>query len=139
MRRRWRCARSHHPRADQRGSASVELAVLALPCVMLLALMASGFRIADAQHRISGVASAAAREASLGRDASSAEALAQAKATQELNAKTLTCAPPTAGSGAVSRRVGRQWNPRPGHRAGELFGAFCRPGYSTVAGLAHLD
>lgn len=79
--------------ADQRGSASVELAVLAVPCVILLALLATGFRVADAQHRVTGVAGAAAREASLGRDARNAEALAEKKAKQELSAKTMHCSP----------------------------------------------
>ncbi len=91
---------------SQRGSASVELAVLALPCVMLLALMASGFRVADAQHRISGVASASARQASLARDVSTAEALATDKALQELSAKALTCSPQP----HVSTEYRQGWN-----------------------------
>lgn len=78
---------------SQRGSASVELSVLTMPCVFLLAILTTGFRIADAEHRLSGVASAAAREASLGRDAGNAKKLAESKARKELNANALRCMP----------------------------------------------
>lgn len=63
-------------RSGDRGSASVELAILAPVAVLLLGMLVVGFRIANASTRITGVAGAAAREASIARTAADAKQMA---------------------------------------------------------------
>src|SRR4051794_18638785 len=55
---------------DDRGSESVELAILLPVGLLVLAMLVIGARIALAGDRISGVAGIAARDASLARSAS---------------------------------------------------------------------
>ena len=76
---------------DDRGSESVELAILLPVAMLVLAMLVVGARIALAGDRISGVAGIAAREASLARSAGAAELLATAAATEALTQRDLHC------------------------------------------------
>ena len=77
---------------DDRGSESVELAILLPVGILLLAMLVIGARIAMAGDRISGVAGIAARDASLARSAPAAEQIATASATNALADRNLHCA-----------------------------------------------
>jgi len=77
---------------DDRGSESVELAILLPVAFLILAMLVMGARIALAGDRISGVAGIAAREASLARSSAAAEQLATASATEALASRDLHCA-----------------------------------------------
>jgi Flp pilus assembly protein TadG len=81
--RRWR---------EDRGSESVELAILLPVAILVLAMLVSGARIALAGDRISGVAGIAARDASLARSAAAAQQAATASATDALTDRDLHCA-----------------------------------------------
>lgn len=83
FRRRWR---------DDRGSESVELAILLPVGILVLAMLVIGARIALAGDRISGVAGIAARDASLARTAAAAQQIATASATNALADRNLHCA-----------------------------------------------
>jgi Flp pilus assembly protein TadG len=82
-RQRWR---------DDRGSESVELAILLPVGILVLAMLVIGARIALAGDRISGVAGIAARDASLARSAAAAQQAATARATDALTDRDLHCA-----------------------------------------------
>jgi Flp pilus assembly protein TadG len=82
-RTRWR---------DDRGSESVELAILLPVGILILAMLVIGARIALAGDRISGVAGIAARDASLARSAAAAQQTATASATDALAGTNLHCA-----------------------------------------------
>jgi hypothetical protein len=86
-----RCRRRRHWRRDDRGSESVELAIL-LPIGLLLlgALVVAG-RIWLATDRISGVAGAAARNASIARSPETARSMASQGAEQALSSDGLHC------------------------------------------------
>lgn len=77
---------------DDRGSESVELAILLPVAILVLAMLVVGARIALAGDRISGVAGMAAREASLARSSAAAQQLATASATEALSSRDLHCA-----------------------------------------------
>jgi hypothetical protein len=76
---------------NDRGSESVELAILLPVGLLVLAMLVIGARIALAGDRISGIAGIAARDASLARSAA-AEQLASAGATTALASRDLHCA-----------------------------------------------
>ena len=78
-------------RRDDRGSASVELALLLPVGIMVFALMVIGGRIALAGDRISGVAGIAARDASIARSPGEAQSIAQSSATDALRGDGLHC------------------------------------------------
>ena len=78
-------------RLDERGSESVELAILLPVGILVLAMLVIGARIALASDRISGVAGIAARDASLARSAAAARQIATASATQALSEQNLHC------------------------------------------------
>lgn len=78
-------------RLDDRGSESVELAILLPIGLLLIAMLVIGARIALAGDRISGVAGIAARDASLARSAAAARQIATASAMQALSAQSLHC------------------------------------------------
>ena len=82
-RTRWR---------DDRGSESVELAILLPVGILVLAMLVIGARIALAGDRVSGVAGIAARDASLARSATAAQQTATASATDALADRNLHCA-----------------------------------------------
>lgn len=81
-RRRW---------LDDRGSESVELAILLPIGILLVAMLVIGARIALAGDRISGVAGIAARDASLARSPAAAQEIAVASATDALSGENLHC------------------------------------------------
>jgi hypothetical protein len=78
-------------RGEDRGSESVELAILLPIGILILALLVVGARIALASERISGVAGIAARDASIARSATDAQAIATSSATAALAADDLHC------------------------------------------------
>ena len=79
------------PGRDDRGSESVELAILLPIGVLILAMLVIGARIALAGDRISGVAGIAARDASLARSADAASQIATSSATTALTSANLHC------------------------------------------------
>lgn len=84
---RLRVAASH----GDRGSESVELAILLPIAILLIGMLVVGARIALAGDRISGVAGIAARDASLSRSAGAAEQAARVSAIAELARDDLHC------------------------------------------------
>jgi hypothetical protein len=84
--------RTGPPWRDERGSESVELAILLPVALLVLAMLVIGARIALASDRISGVAGIAARDASLARSATAAQQTAIASATEALADRDLHCA-----------------------------------------------
>ena len=89
-----RSAPRRHGRRAQRGSISVELAVLAPGLVLLLLLVAAGARVVEVQGHIDGAARDAARAASIARSYGQAVASARRAARADLGATSL-CAPGT--------------------------------------------
>jgi Flp pilus assembly protein TadG len=85
-------ARSGGRYRDDRGSESVELAILLPVGILILVMLVIGARIALAGDRISGVAGIAARDASLARSATAAQQIATASATTALTDRNLHCA-----------------------------------------------
>src|SRR4051812_16718001 len=83
--------RSRRRLGDDRGSESVELAILLPVGILVLAMLVIGARIALAGDRISGVAGIAARDASLARSAAAAQQLATASAASALASEDLHC------------------------------------------------
>jgi Flp pilus assembly protein TadG len=77
---------------DDRGSESVELAILLPVGILVLAMLVVGARIALAGDRVSGVAGIAARDASLARSAGAAHQAATASATEALADRNMHCA-----------------------------------------------
>ncbi|GHE06875.1 TadE/TadG family type IV pilus assembly protein [Klenkia taihuensis] len=78
------------PRGE-RGSESVELAILLPVAFLVLALVVAGARVALAGNRITGVAGIAAREASVARSPAAAQTAATLAATQALDDRELHC------------------------------------------------
>ena len=78
-------------RKDDRGSESVELAILLPIGILVLAFIVVGARIVLASDRMSGVAGIAARDASIARSADSAQSVATTSATQALASDNLHC------------------------------------------------
>jgi hypothetical protein len=76
----------------ERGSESVELAILMPVAILVLAMLVIGARIALAGSSMSGVAGIAARDASLARSGEAAELVATASATRALADRELHCA-----------------------------------------------
>jgi Flp pilus assembly protein TadG len=79
------------PPAGEGGSASLELAILAPVLLVLLALVLLGGRFAMASNAITGVAGAAARDASLARTPAAARAAAVSGALATLAGQNLHC------------------------------------------------
>ena len=82
--------RLEHASSD-RGSEAVELAILIPIVLVVIALLVAFARIALAGDRISGVAGAAARDASLARSAADAQQAARTGATAALASARLHC------------------------------------------------
>jgi Flp pilus assembly protein TadG len=78
-------------RAAERGSVSVELALLAPALLLLLSFAVFAGRTQIAEGAVQEAARSAAREASLARDAATAAALAGAQAERTLAAQNLRC------------------------------------------------
>ena len=77
--------------AKETGSVSVELALLAPAILLLLGFAVVAGRTQIAENGVQEAARAAAREASLARDATTAAALAVAQAERTLGAQDLRC------------------------------------------------
>jgi len=77
---------------SQRGSISVELAVLAPALALLLLLVAAGARVVEVQGHIDGAARDAARAASIARSYGQAVAAAQQAAQADLGTTSLCTA-----------------------------------------------
>jgi hypothetical protein len=94
MSRRTQPVRARHGRRcrNDRGSESVEMAILLPIGILILAMLVIGARIALAGDRISGVAGIAARDASLARSAATAQQIATASATNAQADRNLQCA-----------------------------------------------
>ncbi|NEK86891.1 pilus assembly protein TadE [Blastococcus saxobsidens] len=78
-------------RAVERGSVSVELALLAPALLLLLSFAVVAGRTQIAEGAVAEAARAAAREASLARDPATATMLASAQAQRTLTAQDLRC------------------------------------------------
>lgn len=74
-----------------RGSAAVEVAVIAPAIIALLGLMVAFGRVTDADGAVDAAAHAAARAASLQRDATSAQTQARTAAENSLSGDGITC------------------------------------------------
>ena len=80
------------PARDERGgSPAVEALLIVSSIVLLLSLATAGYRIAMAESAVDGVASAAARAASLARTAGQARSDAHQVANSSLGTAGLTC------------------------------------------------
>lgn len=78
-------------RVGERGSVSVELALLAPALLLLLSFAVVAGRTQIAEGAVAEAARAAAREASLARDPATATMLASAQAQRALTAQDLRC------------------------------------------------
>ncbi|MFC4469216.1 TadE/TadG family type IV pilus assembly protein [Streptomyces xiangluensis] len=76
---------------QDRGNASLETAVLAPVLIAVLGLMVAFGRITDAEGAVDAAAHAAARAASLERDAGTAQSAAQDAVTRSLDGDGVTC------------------------------------------------
>lgn len=76
---------------DERGSSALEIVIIAPAFVAILVLLAAGGRLALAGNAVESAASAAAREASLSRDAVSAQTAAEAMARTSMTQSGVTC------------------------------------------------
>jgi Flp pilus assembly protein TadG len=94
LRRIGRVVPGRRNRQAQRGSISVELAVLAPGLVLLLLLVAAGARVVEVQGHIDGAARDAARAASIARSYGQAVAAGEQAAQADLGTTSL-CAPGT--------------------------------------------
>ena len=81
----------HRRLAGEGGTASLELAILAPVLLALLALVVMGGRFAMAASAITGVAGAAARDASLARTPAAARAAALSSALATMASANLQC------------------------------------------------
>ena len=79
------------PLAGEGGSASLELAIIAPVLLVLIALVVMGGRFAMASAAITGVAGAAARDASLARSPAAARLAAVSSAQATLAEQSLHC------------------------------------------------
>lgn len=97
------------PRERDRGSASLEAAILAPGLLLLLALVIGIGRTQHAHQAVEAAARDAARQASLTRDPTAAAAQATSSARAALQREGLRCAPVvTINTGALQRAVGTQ-------------------------------
>ncbi len=92
------CVRAGRPCRRDRGSASLELAILVPVMLLLIGFMVLVGRVAVANNTVTSIAGNAAREASLARNASAASAAASGSARAALAAQDLQCV----GGGQVS-------------------------------------
>lgn len=79
--------------ADARGSASLELVVVAPALLVLIGLVVVGGRVAAAGSAVEQAAAAGARSASLARDARTAQADARRSILASLESQSVACEP----------------------------------------------
>jgi Flp pilus assembly protein TadG len=95
-------------RDDDRGSLTLELAVLAPVFLLFLTLLVGGGRVALARSAVQAAARDAARQASIARDPATAQRDAYASAVATLAAEDLQCDPQVnINAAALTRPVGR--------------------------------
>lgn len=82
---------SGRPDGNERGLASLELAVIAIGLLLLFGLLAAAGRIAQAESAVDEAAADAARQASLARTVSDAQAAATSSALRTLRQQGLQC------------------------------------------------
>lgn len=97
---------------SERGSATLELAILGPALIVLLAVVIAAGRIQVAGGAVEQAAAAGAREASIARTPAAAAAIAEAAATrvltqQDLDCAALTVTTDTSGYAAPVGQVGR--------------------------------
>jgi Flp pilus assembly protein TadG len=85
--------RARRVRGGERGSATLELAVVAPALLLLLSLVVVAGRVVTAGSAVEQAASAAARAASLARDARAAQVEAERVARASMREQGITCAP----------------------------------------------
>lgn len=78
-------------RTDQRGTTTLELALWAVPMLLLIGLLIFGARITLAGNAVQSAAEAAARDATLTRSSAGAQAAGQDAATYSLNSNGINC------------------------------------------------
>lgn len=83
--------RRHLNPADDRGSSTLELVIWAIPILLIVGLLIAGARLALANNAVQSAAFAAAREASLARTASAAQAAGEGGASFSLNSNGVNC------------------------------------------------
>ncbi|WP_448060639.1 TadE/TadG family type IV pilus assembly protein [Cellulomonas hominis] len=86
------CRRTPADPDRERGSASLELAILAPALLLLLGLVALAGRVQVAAGAVEHAATSAAREASLARTADGAQSTATATAVRDLEGQDIRCA-----------------------------------------------
>ncbi|MFE0921237.1 TadE family protein [Streptomyces nigra] len=85
-------ARRARTRRGDEGSTAIEAAILLPTLIMFLCMAIAGGRIVTSGAKIDAAAEDAAREASIHRTASAAQAAAHTAAAQSLNDQGITCA-----------------------------------------------
>ncbi|MCP8706311.1 TadE family protein [Streptomyces sp. AC04842] len=80
------------PRGGDEGSVAIEAAIVIPPLIMFVCLAIAGGRIVTSGSKIDAAAEDAAREASIHRTASSAQAAARAAAAESLDDQGIACA-----------------------------------------------
>ena len=93
----------------ERGSATLELAIITPALLLVLGLVVVGGRVQVASGALEHAAATAAREASLMRTGAAAQAAATAAAARELDGQDLRCAATstTVDTSGLARRVGQ--------------------------------
>jgi Flp pilus assembly protein TadG len=96
------------PGAGDKGSLTLELAVLAPVFLLFLGLVVAGGRVALARGAVQAAARDAARQASIARDPAAAQSSAYASAVTTLASEHLACAPQvTVNTAALSSPPGQ--------------------------------
>lgn len=98
------------PTSDrERGSSTLELAIITPALLLLLGLVVVGGRVQVASGALEHAAATAAREASLMRAGTAAQAAASVAAARELDGQDLRCAATstTVDTSGLTRRVGQ--------------------------------
>ena len=105
--RSWRRTGSRaRRRRDERGTAAVELVLLAPALVVILLFVVGLARMAHASQQVESVAADAARAASLERNTGAAGSVAQQAARSSLDKAGLSCAPMSVNANVGSYQPG---------------------------------
>jgi len=85
-------SRTRRPSGGERGSASLEMVILAPALLLVLAVLVFAGRLALAQQAVTAAAADAARTASIARTATTASSTASAAAAHTLTSQGVACA-----------------------------------------------
>jgi Flp pilus assembly protein TadG len=91
---------------DERGSMAIELALLAVPLVVILLFVAALGRVSQARNAVDEAARDAAREASVARQPDQARQLATQRALDDLAADRVSCRVPNVAVDTTDLRPG---------------------------------